>query len=428
MRLTFIAFALAPLSGATPSRPPQQQVGGLATTIDSTGDTIIARVRGAVPASSIKRLVTEMTIAPGADDTSLFSETYEFDVDRRGFIWLYDGATNSIFLFDSTGKLVRRIGRTGAGPNEFRGNGGMVALRDGRLAQWDPQNSRITFYSAAGELVTSWALKGGFGSSDNLVTDTSGRLYTIRVVIPPRPPGAGAWAGDAPDVLVRYNDGGAFGDTLYPPRFDVPSYTYSAQSATGGTAMSVAHTPSSLWAWHPSGYFVAGDGSKYHITISRPHAKPIRIERMAPAVPIRDDERTALETRVIATMRRIDASWSWQGPPLPRTKAPLIRLFVARDGRIWAHVPAPSERIPDNEIVQPRVNPRFPPLPPPAPFRSPPVWEVYSSDGVFLGRVPLPPKARLMHAEGNRVWLLDRDADDLPAVVRARIEPALPNR
>jgi hypothetical protein len=29
-----------------------------------------------------------------------------------------------------------------------------------------------------------------------------------------------------------------------------------------------------------------------------------------------------------------------------------------------------------------------------------------------------------MEADGNRVWFLDRDADGLVAVVRARIEPA----
>lgn len=422
-----IALVAVSAVGALAALPHQQQAGGLVTTFDSTRDTIVARVSGAVPAAALKRLVTEMRIAPGADDTSSFTETYEFDVDRRGFIWVFDRPTNSIFLFDSAGKLVRRIGGLGAGPGEFRGNGGMVVLRDGRLAQWDPQNSRISFFSPAGELLTSWPLQGGFGSSDNLITDTSGRLYTIRVMFPSQSRGR-SWAGAAPDALVRYREGGAFGDTLHPPRFDIPNYTYSAQSATSASAMGVVHTPNSLWAWAPGGYFVAGDGSKYHITIGRPNAKPIRIERSAPAVPIADDERQGIEAYVIAGLRRVDPSWSWRGPPLPRTKAPLMSLYIARDGRIWAQVPTPSERVPDSEITKPQGDSRRPP-PPAAPvFRSPPAWEVFSSDGVFLGRVPLPMRAQLVHAEGNRVWLLDRDDDDLPAIVRARIEPALPNR
>jgi len=39
---------------------------GLATVIDSTGDTVVARVAGEVPASAIRTLAEEMRIAPGA--------------------------------------------------------------------------------------------------------------------------------------------------------------------------------------------------------------------------------------------------------------------------------------------------------------------------------------------------------------------------
>lgn len=33
-----------------------------------------------------------------------------------------------------------------------------------------------------------------------------------------------------------------------------------------------------------------------------------------------------------------------------------------------------------------------------------------------------------MEADGNQVWALVRNADDLPALTRFRIEPALPER
>jgi hypothetical protein len=57
-------------------------------------------------------------------------------------------------------------------------------------------------------------------------------------------------------------------------------------------------------------------------------------------------------------------------------------------------------------------------------FRDPVEYEVFESDGTFVGRVRLPLRASWMEADGNRVWFLDRDADGLVAVVRARIEPA----
>jgi hypothetical protein len=423
--LTFAFVAIG--AGTSVLSPPAvvRQDAGVRTVVDSSRDTIVVRVTGAVPALGLKRLVVDMRIAPSADDTSSFTDTSEFDVDRRGFIWVFDRSTASIFLFDSASKPVRRVGHKGAGPGEFSANGGMVALPDGRLAQWDYQNSRISFFSPAGVFLASWPLAGGFSSADNLITDATGRLYTVRPIFPKRAPGDPPWAGDPPLVLIRYRDGGALGDTLVPPRFDIPSYTYTAMTGTSASAVGTRHAPDSHWAWHPAGYFVGGDGSKYHITIGRTNAKPIRIERMAPVVPIPDAERSAEEARIVATMRNADAAWSWKGPPLPRTKAPLVAIKIARDGRIWAQVPSPSQRIPDSEIQPPRPGSHFPPAPP---FRSPQVWEVYSATGAFLGRVPMPSRARLMEADGNRVWLLDRDEDDLPIIVRAHLEPPLTGR
>jgi hypothetical protein len=204
----------------------------------------------------------------------------------------------------------------------------------------------------------------------------------------------------------------------------MPSYVYAAITENSSSAIGAPHTPSSLWVWHPDGFFVVGDGSKYEITLGRKAAKPVRIERVAPAVPIPDEERRASETTILTAMHRTDPSWSWKGPSLPHTKAPLAKLFVARDGRIWAQVPAPSERIPDAEIAsRPRTARPGPVVPQ---FRSPQVWEVYSPTGTFLARVPFAPRAELMQADGNRVWVLDRDEDGLPAVLRLRIDPPIP--
>jgi hypothetical protein len=408
---------------------PQQQV-QLATVFDSTRDTIVARIAGAVPASAIKRLVTEMRVKPGIDDTALFTDAQEFDVDRGGRVWVFDRPSRSIFLFDSVGKLVRRIGRRGAGPGEFNDNGGMVVLNDQRLAQWDPSNARISFFSPAGDFLTSWPVSGGFGSNNNLVTDNSGQLYTKRPLF--RPGGRGANPGANPDrggsgVLVSYRSGGTLGDTLRPPSFEMMNYGYSAFRDGRHAVVSAPHAPRSLWVWHPAGYFVAGDGSNYHITIGRRNAKPVRIERTAPAVPIPDQERRTSEAAITLMMRTVDPSWSWRGSPLPRVKAPLINMFIARDGRIWAEVPAHSVRVPDGDVTAPQPAGRlagqtF------QQFQAPHVWEVYSSAGSFLGRVAFAEHGDLMEADGNRVWVLDRDEDGLPSVVRLRVDPPLATR
>ncbi|HEV8599889.1 MAG TPA: 6-bladed beta-propeller, partial [Gemmatimonadales bacterium] len=121
--------------------------GGLATVFDSTADTVFARVEGEVPAGALLKLIEEARIAPAADDTSLYTEVSEFDVDAAGRPWVYDRPSNSIFLFSADGKLLRRIGRQGGGPGEFNGNNGMVVRKDGGLAIWDSRNARISFFS-----------------------------------------------------------------------------------------------------------------------------------------------------------------------------------------------------------------------------------------------------------------------------------------
>jgi hypothetical protein len=95
-------------------------------------------------------------------------------------------------------------------------------------------------------------------------------------------------------------------------------------------------------------------------------------------------------------------------------------LFTSRDGRIWARVAAPSERIPEAEL-----SPRDDPKRPVSHYRTPVVYEVYAPEGRFLGRVEFPRRTTLMEADGNTVWALARNEDDLPALTRYRIEPGL---
>jgi hypothetical protein len=72
---------------------------GLATVLDSTADSAFARVAGQFPAAAVRSLHEELRIAPGASDTSQFTEVFEFDVDQSGRFWVYDRSSNSILLF-----------------------------------------------------------------------------------------------------------------------------------------------------------------------------------------------------------------------------------------------------------------------------------------------------------------------------------------
>ena len=393
---------------------------GLATVIDSTADTVVARTEGAVPEGALRRLVEEMRIAPAADDTSLFTEVFEFDVAPSGKILVFDRPTNTAMLFNAEGTLERRIGRQGAGPGEFNQNNGMVALGDTGWAVWDSRNGRISYFTAAGEFRTSSLTPSSFSTSNALVTDRKGGLYLRRPVTAPR---EGEILGRM--GLVRITAAGALADSLVPPDIEIPRETYVAErnekgnqsrSSTGAT-----YAPGYHWGWHPDGHFVVGHGGTYEITLHRSGAKPLVIRRSATPVPVPAEEQSEEKEMILWQMRRLDPGWSWRGPALPETKAPLSGLSLTRDGRIWAAVAVPSEKIPAGEIVAPRDSTQ-----PRDTYRNQAsVYEVFAPDGRFLGRVVFPPRARLVEADGQYVWALVRDEDALPAVVRYRVEPAL---
>jgi hypothetical protein len=411
-KLLIIASLVSAIACAGGSDSPGGAA-GLATVFDSTGDTVIARVDGAVPVSALRIMDVAMRIAPAIDDTSLFSEINDFEVDAANRIWAYDYQGRRMFLFDTAGKLVRRVGRQGSGPGEFSSGNGIVALADTGIAMLDAQNSRVSFFASNGDFRTSFSVPSGFSTSNGLMTDRSHTLFLRRPVTPAR---EGEILGRM--GLVRLRTDGAFGDSLAPPDLPVPRDTYLAVSPDGRGRSSTAssYAPNYFWDWHPDGFFVAAHGGRYEIVIERRGAKPVVIRRSAPPVPLLPDERTEEMERITWSMRQTQPGWTWPGPGIAEAKAPLTGLFIARDGNIWVRVATASERIPEDELAPPREN-----GPPVRHFRTPAVYEVFSPDGRFLGRVPMPPRTTVVQADGENLWGIMRDADDLPSIVRFRV-------
>ncbi|HRP09122.1 MAG TPA: 6-bladed beta-propeller, partial [Gemmatimonadales bacterium] len=401
----FLVLAVACGGGENPSGDA-----AIVTVFDSTTDTLLARTSGDVPAAEVRRTVVEMQIAPGMDDTTLFTRVHEFDVDRQGRLWVFDAGSASIFVFGPDGALIRRIGRKGAGPGEFQQNGGMVLLADGRLVEWDSRNARISFFDSAGTFLSSWPLPGGFSTSNGLYTDQSGALYLRRPVTEPRDGEILGRMG-----LVRLLDGGAYGDSLAPPDLVVPRDEYVAHVEGNTSSIAGAFSAGYHWGWLPSGEFVAADGGKYQLIIARKSGKPVVIRRELSPVSVGDDERQYEERRITHGLRYTEPDWRFTGPPIPTTKAPIQSMLISRDGRIWVRVATPSELIPEAEIELPRDS-----LAPIPRHRWPVEYEVFASDGRFLGRVALPINATLIEADGNQVWGLDTDENGLQAVTRWR--------
>jgi hypothetical protein len=409
--LILVGLAIAVACGPRENSPGGSA--GLVTVFDSTADTIMARVEGQVPVSALRTMTIDMRITPAPDDTSLFSEVGEIEVDAANRVWLFDYQANRLFIFDSTGALVRRIGRQGQGPGEFASGSGMVAMPDTGIAIWDARNARVSFFTSSGDFRSSWPLPSGFFTSNGLYIDSAGSLYLRRPVTAPR---EGEILGRM--GLVRLADGGVFTDSLVPVDIPVERETYVAVSSDGGSRSSTAfrYAPNYYWDYHPGGFFVAAHGGRYELILERKNAKPVVIRRTATPVPLLPDEKTEEKEYITWSMRQTQPSWTWTGGDLPDAKAPLTGVTVTRDGNIWARVTTASELIPNDELPPQKEN--GPPL---RRYRTPIVYEVYSPAGRFLGRVPLPPRTTMFQADGDFIWGIMRDQDDLPSIVRFRL-------
>lgn len=392
---------------------PAADASGLATVFDSTGaDTVVARTAGQVPADRVRGLTEELRIQPDAEDTSAFTQVFQFVVAKDGRMYVFDEGSTRLFVYGPDGALQRTVGRKGAGPGEFGQNNGMAVLPDGRLAVLDYQNARLSFFTAAGDTAGAWRVTSGFFSNDGLRSDTTGALLLARPVTEPRDGEILGRMG-----LVRLAEGGAFGDSLLPADLPVQRVAYVAEMNGGRSQYSAPHSGRLHSAWHPHGWFAVASGDRYVVELATP-GRARRIVRDAPAVPVPEAERADAEARITASLRRNDPNWTFRGPPIPSTKAPVMGLRATRDGRLWVRVATPSEEIPEAER-DPAVAGR----PNPLRYRDANEWEVFEADGRFVGRVRIGARAALMEADGDTVWLLDRDADGLPGVVRARVTP-----
>ncbi len=99
---------------------------------------------------------------------------------------------------------------------------------------------------------------------------------------------------------------------------------------------------------------------------------------------------------------------------IPERKPAFKEIHVGDDGRIWLqrYVAAEKHAVPAREPGDER--PLFP-------WREPQVFDVFESDGTFLGNIAIPRSTRILFRRGSQLWGVYTD-DSGEHVVRLRIE------
>ncbi|HEX2165955.1 MAG TPA: 6-bladed beta-propeller, partial [Longimicrobiales bacterium] len=300
---------------------------------DTIGDTIVAHAQQAPLWGDSVSLVEEVRVGEleGPEEYT-FGRVVSMTVDSAGAMYVLDQQALTVRVYDESGRHVRDIGRSGAGPGELTRPHGLDFMPDGRLAVRDFGNARINFYDPSGESAGTLTIPGGFSTTTPMHVDTLGRIFTS--VVADRPEGEIFRVG-----YQRFEADGTIGDTIRTPRPDVTTEPLTASSPDGSSmsAMSVPFSPGLQWTIDRGGNVVWAVTNDYTIHTIQ-NDRPFRITRMTEAVPVQAAEKAAAEEGVVSSMRQTQSNWSWDGPAIPDVKPFIGAVTIAHDGRIWVKV------------------------------------------------------------------------------------------
>ncbi len=97
------------------------------------------------------RLEPDLRIAADTGPAS-FTAIIAMEVDRAGRIFALERNPREVRVFEPNGSFLRRLGRVGEGPGEYREAFGLAWDSLGRLMIVDHRNSRYTFFDTSGTL------------------------------------------------------------------------------------------------------------------------------------------------------------------------------------------------------------------------------------------------------------------------------------
>jgi hypothetical protein len=349
----------------------------------------------------IWRGTVEMTIG-GADasDDATFGQISGLAVDATGRVFIADAQDLYIRVFSPTGASVARIGRSGSGPLEFKRLGPIGFGPDRLLWARDEGNARMLGIDASvspavgRKNVPLQSFTGGsrlpitFEPDGSLVDET---IWFDQAMASFRP------------VRMRRSASGAISrsDTLavppgaYAGMHKVTTVQKDAKGNPVGTSQRYywqPHGPQWIREYGPGGVRAEVVTSRYEVHIYDAGGKRVRtIARRVPAVPLSAKERAKADSTIEGAKPDLPFG-------VPATKAPIVGLIYAKDGRLWVERAVADGR--------------------------PREADVYDASGRWIAVAEWPRAIDMYNGHpfitGNTVTTVVADADGVERVVRLR--------
>lgn len=325
----------------------------------------------------------ELRIDGRSEDLVPIGDDRSVAVSERGVMAVRQSQDDGIRFFDVDGRPLGMVGRRGEGPGEFQSMSRIGWLAD-TLWVYDLFQQRITLFTPPDRFVRTTATpsitkprsteRGMIPASTIIYVRWLTSTTSVFAFIDHTPTPAVHLALDGtiqqvvgwePEVQTHVDTpGGGYVPLPFASR---------AFEGTSADARRLAFAYASVEGEHAATFLVtvidAADGDT--VLTRRLPFEPVPIPRA-----VRDSvtRRRQIRNRLV-----------------PTTYPPLANLLVGRDGTIWIEMREKDDTRP---------------------------YVVLASDGELLGTLTLPRTSRVAVAQQDRVWVIERDVDDIESIVR----------
>lgn len=350
---------------------------------------------GRTPAPPTLRATINLTVG-GADEAhpeNEFGVVSGLAFDAKGQILVSDYKENRVNVFSSSGKLLYRIGRKGAGPGDLTNPTDIEIAADGRLWVRDHGNHRFQVFDVvppSGKSVTVVPFLTNDGATNRVHWDPAGHVVEVTHA-----------KNTAPNVAFRVmrqfldNHGVVVATDTAPPVSTDSVETWLFTTRNGSSTFNKPFAAQRLATYGNGGNAAYATNTNYAVRLVDAKGKQIALlqQTVAPVALSAADEATVSQLiDMIAKGQKV--------PPSelkfdrPTTKPAIAQLFFDMDGRLWV----------ERSVVT----------------GAPHVADLYARDGKWLSVMQWPADVELRHGavKGNVGLGVAKDADGLQRVVR----------
>jgi hypothetical protein len=355
-------------------------------------------------------LIRELSIgAPDGPPEYALGQIQRVATLVSGTIFVFDAADTQIRRYDLKGRFLGPVGRSGAGPGEYRQVLGMAMHGDSLLLVYDPANARISIFDTTGRYQRQIGLRrGAFYGAKEFFVDATGRIYVRYGAGRPLGPGQ-----PIPSQYVRFRLDGTVLDSLPIPN-ETAASAFVLMTSDGPRW---SFTDQAVFAPLPAGGLITARSTIYRLRLDPDGEAQRTIERPAQRLPVEGPEREEWEAWAQYFTTRPGATGKAK---IPSTKPAIRDVYVDPLGRIWV------------DVYRRAVKQDIPPRPPGdhrplLTIREPNTYDLFAGSGAYLGRVALPAASVLMDVRADRIWVLTEAAKGEQVLVRYHVR-GLPAR